>query len=784
MQFDCKMVLTGLHMRVQAALIKNPWLNWGYIYGSGMLFFFSCRYAGLHTFIEMFGLEDDDRTSTKVAGLFLGALEDLACLNYLVLLLWLFDLAVHRACCEAETRDESAVLFYMKRVLRFVMYLIGFLLFAFSVVANDLLVRTPHTAITIVLVVAIAFSLVSALWIDLSRWNPLRLLSKRKAQTGEQTYTLITTPDVEAPSAYTALELGTLTVHQEKKSNWFAEKMDKLKQTSKRRIVTSIGIVLLVFLALPAFLIALTQHGVTPAAAGVALNTSASELFRIIVKQELLPVHANGDIESADSYLDASIEEYSLFEADTLFRRTTGFKGDLAFNVTVDPSNPPNILVLVVESFRYHDSQYLATNNTYLFKNQKNLAVTPNFDRWAKRGIAFRNMWSSWRTSRSTESILFGQLPLDSATKAGTTGGSKSVKLSGMPQFFKAKGYESIFAGGCRTDYDQWNRFLPSHGFDEVLDVKDFKKLAEKDLGIGHEDWALPKHGGEGRAMSYWGFHDDVAMAVLANILTNETDEQRARMRNSEPKKPFFINHYTISSHTPYKDRPLWYDDDYPKPDFKPLYEHEAHNVSVKRYLEMRYLTDMALGKFFDRMEQQGVLNDTIVVIVGDHGQGPENGLDVPESREISATRVAAAIIAEGRLGKCAGMLFDDAAEQYDLLNTLADIVGVPSEGFLQHGAGRSLKRKIPFSERVVWSNNPTQKMSVVRGHERLQYDAISNAIALHNADADHDMKYDLYPSLSKDQQAQWLKLRDAGRQLNAYYKKRWGKKCLLQADY
>uniref|UniRef100_K3X1U1 Sulfatase N-terminal domain-containing protein n=1 Tax=Globisporangium ultimum (strain ATCC 200006 / CBS 805.95 / DAOM BR144) TaxID=431595 RepID=K3X1U1_GLOUD len=656
----------------------------------------------------------------------------------------------------------------MKRVLRFLVYLVGFLLFAFPVIANDLLVHTrqmrftleyitmainerdaassveisqrelhvANTAITIAAVVAVAFSLVAALWIDLSRWNPLRFLSKRKLQTHEQTYTLAATPDAEAPSAYTSLELGTSTGHQEEKMSWFAVKMDKLKQTSKRSVIASVVLVLLVFLALPAFLIALTQCGVTPAIAGVALNTSVSELFRMIVKQELLPVHASGDIESADIYLDASTEEYSLFEADMLFRRTIGFKGDLAFNVTVDPSNPP------------------------------------------------KSSCSSSSPSGITipKSILFGQLPLDSATKASTTGGRKSVKLSGMPQFFKAKGYESTFAGGCRTDYDQWNRFLPSHGFDEVLDVKDFKKLAEKDLGIDPQDWALPKHGGKGRAMSYWGVHDDVALEVLGNILTNKTDEQRARMRKNESKKPFFINHYTISSHMPFKDRPLWYDDDYRKPDFRPLYQHEAYNALVKRYLEMHYFTDLALGKFLDRMEQHGVLNNTIVVIVGDHGQGQENGLDVPESREISATRVAAAIIAEGRLGKYAGMLFDDATEQYDLLNTLADIVGVPSEGFLQHGAGRSLKRKVPFGERVVWSNNPTRKMSVVRGHEWLQYDAVSNAVALHNADADHNMKYNLYSSLSKDEQARRLGLRDAGRELNAYYKERWDKKCLLQA--
>jgi hypothetical protein len=67
------------------------------------------------------------------------------------------------------------------------------------------------------------------------------------------------------------------------------------------------------------------------------------------------------------------------------------------------------------------------------------------------------------------------------------------------------------------------------------------------------------------------------------------------------------------------------------------------------------------------------------------------------------------------------GLVLEDAAEHYDGLNTLADITGVPEGGFLQDGAGRSLKRYVPFGERFVFSNELDSKMSVVRGHERLR---------------------------------------------------------------
>nr|KAE8944864.1 hypothetical protein PF009_g5475 [Phytophthora fragariae] len=145
-------------------------------------------------------------------------------------------------------------------------------------------------------------------------------------------------------------------------------------------------------------------------------------------------------------------EKHELFGDDSLYRRTTGFQGDLAFDVKVSKENPPNVLVIAVESFRYQDSRYLVGEEdpSNLFKGT-NMTITPNFDRWAKRGVALRNMWSSTPTSRSLESLLFAQVPYDSTVKTGITGGRKGTKLSGLPQLFKAKEYEIFFTTGCPT---------------------------------------------------------------------------------------------------------------------------------------------------------------------------------------------------------------------------------------------------------------------------------------------------------------------------------------------
>ncbi|KAG3243278.1 hypothetical protein PI124_g11905 [Phytophthora idaei] len=292
--------------------------------------------------------------------------------------------------------------------------------------------------------------------------------------------------------------------------------------------------------------------------------------------------------------------------------------------------------------------------------------------------------------------------------------------------------------------------------------------LAKNEMGITMDQWF--EHRG-----FQWGVHDDISFKFLGDLVMNKTNEQSEGMANGEKKKPLFLTHYTISSHAPFDSSPTWYAE-IEKPDFSPLYTGKSHEAAIKRYLDLRYSRIYGVWAILGPHVRQGFLNDTIVVIVGDHGQAPE--ADQWNIHERSVSRVASAIIAEGRLGTAEGLVVDNAAEQYDILNTLADITGVPEGGFLQHGIGCSLKLEIPFGERVVFANDPGYKMSVVRGHQRLRYDSMMDSMFLHDTEADHYIEKDLFPELSHEEQAEWMSWRDNGRKITAYYKKRWDDKC------
>ncbi|KAG2773869.1 hypothetical protein PC129_g20506 [Phytophthora cactorum] len=793
--------------------------GWAFVYGTSLLFFSVYRVLTLRSLITMYGTEKDATLDVQVGAVVLGALQDLVCATYLSAALWGVD---HWLKQQQQTDNEEDAgiqkpLDLRQRrtrqkasIVRFTASLLLFILMTVPFVADLLLVRIRDMRFNFDLVkmaihesnnasaaeissaevnqayISAAMAIASATvfaavrarndWADLTRWS----LTKQVTQVVARKLKRVdATAKMEEGEGETMGFLGNNVPSekiQEDEVPLPDKRQDKTVRCCGRHVKTVVVVFALVLL--PAVVLALSQ-ACSALVAYAALNATLNELFMhalFVSSQGFLPLIANGTI-NAETYIHTDTEDYELFQEDSLYRRTTGFHGDLAFDVKVEHENPPNVLLVVVESFRFHDSHYLVGEEdpSNLFRGS-NITVTPNFDKWAKRGVAFSNMWSSWRTSRSVESFLFAQVPYDSVADSGMTGGKKNYQLDGLPQFFKAKGYEPFFTTGCKTDYDDWDTFLPSHGFETVWGRDEMIKLAESDLGITPDQWFGKEH----REL-YWGVHDDISYQILGDLMVNKTKEQSDRLAKGEAKKPLFLTHYTISSHVSYEERPTWYAEA-EKPDFSALYDGVEYAASIKNYAEMRYFSDMEFGKFMDRMSAAGILNDTIVVVVGDHGQAPEAGNYIPEARDVSVHHVAGALVAEGRLGDAVGLKIEDATEQYDILNTLADIVGVPEEGFLQDGVGRSLKRQAKFGDRVVYSNNPSRKMSIIRGTERLRYDRAARSVLLHDAKADHDMLLDLFPDLTPEQQNEWFKWRDNGRQLTEYYVKRWDKRCLFAA--
>jgi phosphoglycerol transferase MdoB-like AlkP superfamily enzyme len=206
--------------------------------------------------------------------------------------------------------------------------------------------------------------------------------------------------------------------------------------------------------------------------------------------------------------------------------------------------------------------------------------VTPNLNRWKKDALWFSNVTdqtSEGRTSDGEFTSLVSLLPLDHGAVAFRHPGNRYL---GLPRVLGDRGYTTMSA--VAFDGGFWNRRVvhPQYGFDRQLFDRDF--AAGEQIGWGLND------------------RDFLAQAVpkLAAL-----------------PKPFGAWLITLSLHHPYSDFP----EQHKELDVRPWDRNPFGN-----YLHAMHFFDRAFGEFVAALEKQGLLRDSVLVVLGDHDAGIE----------------------------------------------------------------------------------------------------------------------------------------------------------------
>jgi choline-sulfatase len=149
-------------------------------------------------------------------------------------------------------------------------------------------------------------------------------------------------------------------------------------------------------------------------------------------------------------------------------------------------------------------------------------------------------------------------------------------------------------------------------------------------------------------------------------------------------RKPFFLFVHFFDPHDPYV----------PEPEhaalFPPLGEKPDHIAQQRAAYdgELHY-TDAQLGALLDRLAAAGILDDTLVLVTADHGEGlgdhgwMNHGLYIYDE----AVRVPWIVRWPGHLP--GGRVIAEPVELVDMPSTVLDLVGIPDERL--RGEGRSL---------------------------------------------------------------------------------------------
>jgi phosphoglycerol transferase MdoB-like AlkP superfamily enzyme len=231
-----------------------------------------------------------------------------------------------------------------------------------------------------------------------------------------------------------------------------------------------------------------------------------------------------------------------------------------------DDNQRPNIVIILMESFSGQYTGALTGGD-----------VTPNFDKLAAKGLLMTRAFSNGtHTHQGIFATLscFPNLPGYEYLMQSSHG---SNQFSGISVLLPDR--PSVFVYNGDFNWDNQYGFFRNQGVDKF---------------VGRYDYVSPVY-----MNPVWGASDE----DMFNRAIDELDELKS-------ETPFLAILQTLSNHVPY---------DYPKhPEIAPVNDETEMN---DRLNAMKY-SDWALGKFFDAIEEKPYFDNTIFVVLGDHGFG------------------------------------------------------------------------------------------------------------------------------------------------------------------
>ncbi len=276
----------------------------------------------------------------------------------------------------------------------------------------------------------------------------------------------------------------------------------------------------------------------------------------------------------------------------------------------------PNVVVLILES---HGREYFGSSNTERnILNYKSYA--PFVDSLAQHSLVFSNAIANGHKSIHAMSSILAGIP--SFKDAFTSSPYPKQKTESLVSVLESQGYASSFFHGAPNGSMGFLGYANILGIDQYYGKTEYNNDADFD-GI-------------------WGIWDEPFLQYFDKELANQP-------------QPFMATLFTVSSHEPYKV-PAKYQGKFPKGD-------------VNMHQCIGY-TDYALQQFFKKAKQEPWFQNTIFVLVGDHG----NTSFYPEYKE-EVNKSAVLMMIYRPDGKYAG-LNNDYAQQIDIYPTILDMIG------------------------------------------------------------------------------------------------------------
>lgn len=367
----------------------------------------------------------------------------------------------------------------------------------------------------------------------------------------------------------------------------------------------------------------------------------------------------------------------------------------------------PNVLLLVLDTVR-------ALNlSAYGYGR----STTPRLDEWGRKGVRFENALAASPWTLPSHATLFtGRWPYELSANW----------LSPLDGTFPTLA-EVLAGAGYRTAGVVGNLYYCHRESGLARGFQSYRAYPSGRLATALESATLTRRlldsGPVRRALGNQPVWRRSAEEINRDVL--------GWLEGNGGGAPFFmfVNYYDV--HDPYEPRPGFlgrFGPDRPAPDEHTLAAMPAPlpdsllRVSVDRYDESLAYLDQQIGLLLHEMQVRGLLDNTIVIVVGDHGEqfGEHDLVNHGNSLYVQALQVPLWIVWPGRVP--GNRTVPEAVTLRDIPATVLDLVGVtphagpPGRSLAPLWSGGSPPARDPIFMAVDWTPGLTERSPLQAG--------------------------------------------------------------------
>ena len=298
-----------------------------------------------------------------------------------------------------------------------------------------------------------------------------------------------------------------------------------------------------------------------------------------------------------------------------------------------------NLIVIQVESL-----ENFVVGNSY-----ENQEITPNLNKLVKNSFYFSNYFEQVNNGTSADADLMTNASIFPVRRGGTFFRFPSNTYNTIPELLKGEGYYSMALHSDHGYYWNVDKALVNFGFDEFKDMTNFDQSDTFYMG-----------------------------------LTDESFFKQVSTKLENVKEPFYAYTVTSTSHEPFQ---------MPEKFKKLNLSKDFDKTIMGGYFQSVNYADRQIGAFVDQLDKEGLLDNTIIAIYGDHNGvhkyfGDQVAKITPqESWWNNDHRLPLIIYSKGMNGK----VISTNGGQIDLLPTLAYTLGIDGNKYEGTSIGRNL---------------------------------------------------------------------------------------------